>query len=135
MSKCSKKCNEIKQKIDSISGLDDDFIYNQLIQIETFADSKIKYINEYADEDKLNGTCFKEKRHRENNRLEKIEFERDMANKVIDEMAQMLEGLKLCYFKKEDGGELLGKYRYYNKEDWKQYFKEKVEGKQNENND
>ena len=44
-------------------------------------------------------------------------------------MAQMLEELKLCYFKKEESGELLGKYRCYNKEDWKQYFKEKVEGK------
>lgn len=30
MSKCSKKCNEIKQKIDNISGLDDDFVYDWL---------------------------------------------------------------------------------------------------------
>lgn len=34
MSECSKKCNEIKQKIDSISGLDDDFVYDNLLMIE-----------------------------------------------------------------------------------------------------
>ena len=66
---------------------------------------------------------------KENNRLEKIEFERDMANKMIDEITTMLEELKICHFKREDGGELLGKYRCYNKEDWKQYFEKKVEEK------
>lgn len=56
MSKCSKKCNEIKQKVDSISGLDDNFVYECLTTIESI----IKIINNYADENKLNGTCFKE---------------------------------------------------------------------------
>lgn len=50
-------------------------------------------------------------------------------DKIIDLMAEELEDLKLAYFKKEDGGELIGKYRTYNKNDWKQYFTEKVEGK------
>lgn len=30
MSRCSKKCNEIKEKIDSIGGLDDDFVFEKL---------------------------------------------------------------------------------------------------------
>ncbi len=56
MSKCSKKCNEIKKKIDSISGLDDKFVFKQLCKIENI----IYLINQYADADKLNGTCFKD---------------------------------------------------------------------------
>lgn len=55
MSKCSKKCNEIKQKIDGISGLDDDFVYKTLCNIE----SMIELVEIYADMDELNGTCFK----------------------------------------------------------------------------
>lgn len=53
--------------------------------------------------------------------------EYDKALKVIDKMAEILEELKLCYFKKEDGGEFLGKYRCYNKNDWKEYVSEEVE--------
>lgn len=34
MSKCSKKCNEICEKIQSISGLDDDFVYDKLDAID-----------------------------------------------------------------------------------------------------
>jgi len=55
MSKCSKKCNEIKKKIDSISGLDDGFIYGILCAIE----KQIDFIDEYSDKDEINGTCFK----------------------------------------------------------------------------
>lgn len=55
MSRCSKKCNEIKQKINSISGLDDDFIFEMLCKIE----NQIDLIDKYADKDILNGTCFK----------------------------------------------------------------------------
>ena len=58
-----------------------------------------------------------------------IEQENNKQNKIIDEMAKELEELKLCRFKREDGGELLGKYRCYNKQDWKQYFEKKVEEK------
>ena len=48
-------------------------------------------------------------------------------DKMIDLMAEEFEDLKLAYFKKEDGGEFMGKYRTYNKNDWKQYFERKVE--------
>lgn len=55
MSKCSKKCNELKNKIDSISGLDDGFIYGILCAIGR----QLDFIDEYVDKDELNGTCFK----------------------------------------------------------------------------
>ena len=61
--------------------------------------------------------------------IEKLEQENNKQNKIIDEMAKELEELKLWRFKREDGGELLGKYRCYNKQDWKQYFEKKVEEK------
>lgn len=60
MSKCSKKCNEIKAKIDSISGLDDDWIYGNLLALESHVNVIVKSIEKYADEDILNGICFKE---------------------------------------------------------------------------
>lgn len=59
MSKCSKKCNEIKQKIDSVSGLNDDFVYARLEELEDIVKLFIKDINDYADKEKTNGTCFK----------------------------------------------------------------------------
>ncbi|HCC04021.1 MAG TPA: hypothetical protein DEP51_04095 [Clostridiales bacterium] len=59
MSRCSKKCNEIKQKIDSISGLDDDYIYGNLLALESQVNVIVNSIEKYADKDILNGTCFK----------------------------------------------------------------------------
>ncbi len=60
MSKCSKKCNEIKKKIDSISGLDDNTVYGYLLSLENLTNVIVKHIKEYADENPLNGTCFKD---------------------------------------------------------------------------
>lgn len=59
MSKCSKKCNEIKAKIDSISGLDDDVVESNLLILEYITNMIVGNIEKYADEDELNGTCFK----------------------------------------------------------------------------
>ncbi len=59
MSRCSKKCNEIKEKIDSISGLDDDFVFEKLETLEWAVSVTVEAINKYADKDELNGTCFK----------------------------------------------------------------------------
>lgn len=56
MSRCSKKCNELKQKIDSISGLNDDVVYDYLCEIDRLLD----LIDLYADDDYWNGTCFKD---------------------------------------------------------------------------
>ena len=62
MSRCSKKVNEINKKIYSIGGLNDDFVYSKLLEIEKFVYPIIDEIDKYADEDILNGTCFKEMR-------------------------------------------------------------------------
>lgn len=56
MSKCSKKCNLIKQKIDNISGLDDNIVFMTLCRIEHLID----FINLYSDSNILNGTIFKD---------------------------------------------------------------------------
>ena len=61
------------------------------------------------------------------NILEKQKAEIEKKYKMIDLMAEEFEDLKLAYFKKEDGGEFFGKYRTYNKNEWKQYFKKKAE--------
>ncbi len=60
MSKCSKKCNEIKEKIDSISGLDDKYVYENLLLLEVKVNEIVDKINAYANEDILNGTIFKD---------------------------------------------------------------------------
>ena len=59
MSRCSKKCNEIEAKIHSISGLDDDWVYGNLLELEKYVTKVVDSISKYADEDELNGTCFK----------------------------------------------------------------------------
>lgn len=62
MSRCSKKCNEIKAKIDSISGLDDNYVYKYLCMLENITDGIVIIIKDYADRDELNGTVFKNKK-------------------------------------------------------------------------
>lgn len=74
MSKCSKKCNEIKEKINSLSGLDDDFIFEILCKIE----NQLDLINKYADEDELNGTCFKK-----NNERLQIDFSKNGEGSIL----------------------------------------------------
>ncbi len=70
---------------------------------------------------------------RENNRLEKIEFERDKANKIIDEMAEYLAIIRDC--PNEDKGANLDCENRCSNDDsiyaecWKQYFEKKVEEK------
>lgn len=59
MSRCSKKCNEIKEKIDSISGLDDGIVYDWLQRLDNVTSAIVKIIEDYADRQDLNGTCFK----------------------------------------------------------------------------
>lgn len=61
MDKCSKKCNEIKQKIDNISGLDDETVYDWLKRLNNVTEAITSIIEEYADRNKLNGTCFNTK--------------------------------------------------------------------------
>lgn len=58
MSKCSQKCNEIKEKIDSISGLDDNIVYDWLLRLSNTTDAIVNIIDTYAERNELNGTCF-----------------------------------------------------------------------------
>ena len=41
MSKCSVKCNEIKNKINTINGLDDDCVYEWLNRLDSVTDAII----------------------------------------------------------------------------------------------
>ena len=59
MGRCSKLCNEIKNSINSISGLDDDFVYNWLVVLKGITDNIVDRISKYSEENKINGTCFK----------------------------------------------------------------------------
>ena len=59
MSKCSKKCNEIKNRINNISRLDDDYVYDWLKRLDNITEAITEIIKSYADRNELNGTCFK----------------------------------------------------------------------------
>jgi len=59
------------------------------------------------------------------NLIEKQQEQLQQKDKVIDLMAEMITEAKFCYFKKEKGGELLGRYRCYNKDEWIEYFTKK----------
>lgn len=56
MSDCSRKCNELKKRLDEVSYYSDDFIYSKLLDIDLIIDE----ILNYTKEDILNGTCFKD---------------------------------------------------------------------------
>lgn len=56
-------------------------------------------------------------------RLERKEAKQD---KMIDLILEFLSERDLGYYTKEEGGEVLGIMRKYNKEDWKQYFEGKA---------
>lgn len=61
MSKCSKMCNKIKSKIDSISGLSDDYVFSCLRYLDCQVDFILDIVDSYANADELNGTCFKKR--------------------------------------------------------------------------
>ena len=55
------------------------------------------------------------------------QIELEKKDKQIDLMAEFLGEKDMGYYKKEEGGEILGIMRRYRKEDWKQYFERKSE--------
>ena len=63
-----------------------------------------------------------------NNYVKEIE----KKDKQIDLITEFLVERDLGYYKKEDGGEILGIMRIYNKDDWKQYFEKLAERKSKE---
>lgn len=48
-------------------------------------------------------------------------------DKMIDLILEFLSKIDLGYYTKEEGGEIQGIFRKYNKDDWKQYFERKEE--------
>ena len=65
MSKVSSKINQIKRKLDLISGLDDDVILNYVNKIYLMVDMTVKDIDLYLKEDGLNGTVFSKNNRRD----------------------------------------------------------------------
>ena len=60
MSKVSLKINKIKDKLDSISGLDGDYTFERILEIDKIVDKKVNEINRHSGEEELNGTIFEE---------------------------------------------------------------------------
>lgn len=59
MSKVSTRINRMKNKLDSVSGLDDEYVDTQLDFIERILNIYVGKIEKYADENEINGTVFK----------------------------------------------------------------------------
>lgn len=60
------------------------------------------------------------------NMLKEKDAEIEKKDKMIDLILEFLSEIDLGYYTKEEGGEVLGIMRKYNKEDWKQYFERKA---------
>lgn len=58
MSKVSARINRMKTRLDSISGLDGDYVNEQLDYIERVLNIYVDKIDKYANEDEVNGTIF-----------------------------------------------------------------------------
>lgn len=60
MSRVSKRINNIKNKLDSISGLDGDFVFDKLDILDKYIDIMLVIINDYLIDNELNGTIFED---------------------------------------------------------------------------
>ena len=60
MSKVSAKINQINDKLDSISGLDGDFTYSRILEIEKLVNKNVSEIHKHCDKDEINGTIFED---------------------------------------------------------------------------
>lgn len=60
MSRVSKRINNIKNKLDSISGLDGDFVFDRLDILDKYIDIMLVVINDYLTYNKFNGTIFED---------------------------------------------------------------------------
>ena len=58
---------------------------------------------------------------------EGVQEDLDRKDKMIDLTLEFLAERDLGYYQKEEGGEIQGIFRKYNKDDWKQYFERKEE--------
>lgn len=138
MSKCSKKCNEIKQKIDNISGLDDETVYDWLKRLDNVTEA-IEYLKEsvliYKNTiPKMSNTIDTVlsliKAQQEEISKYKTLYERALSDVVkTDKQIDLMAELVYKRFK----AELLLEYGFENEEQLKQYFAGLVE-KEGENN-
>lgn len=60
MSRVSKRINIIKNKLDSISGLEGDFVFDRLDILDKYIDIMLVIINDYLIDNELNGTIFED---------------------------------------------------------------------------
>lgn len=60
MSRVSKRINIIKNKLDSISGLEGDFVFDKLDILDKCIDIMLVIINDYLIDNELNGTIFED---------------------------------------------------------------------------
>lgn len=79
MSRCSKKINEIKEKLDSISGLNDDYVYRYLESIDNIVTPIVEICSQWSEEsDENRNHIFKKKNRksfkRNNGEVENTSF-------------------------------------------------------------
>lgn len=60
MSRVSKRINNIKNKLDSTSGLEVDFVFDKLDILDKYIDIMLVVINDYLTDNKFNGTIFED---------------------------------------------------------------------------
>lgn len=60
MSRVSKRINIIKNKLNSISGLEGDFVFDKLDILDKYIDIMLVIINDYLIDNELNGTIFED---------------------------------------------------------------------------
>lgn len=64
MSRCSKKINEIKEKLDSISGLNDDYVYRYLESIDNIVTPIVEICTKWSEESDENRNYIFKKKNR-----------------------------------------------------------------------
>lgn len=79
MSRCSKKINEIKEKLDSISGLNDDYVYRYLESIDNIVTPIVEICSQWSEiSDEHRNHIFKKKNRksfkRNNGEVENTSF-------------------------------------------------------------
>lgn len=107
----------------------------ELLEIKKDNESKAMIINNnssnvqirWSNKDLKEMSEISQRCAREIRAIEVVLSELEKKEAIINEMSKFIANLKLSWFKKEDGGEFLGKYRFYNQEEWIEYFTNKVE--------
>lgn len=97
----------------------------QLITLQEDIETVLNMLKDLQRENKYMHSELDRQQTTINNYAKEIE----KKDKQIDLITEFLGERDLGYYKKEDGGEILGMMRIYNKDNWKQYFEELAERK------